>query len=79
MECSKCGKELEEKDFEVTWRRCSFCKIPVCDDCIHYMAVKRKGLYKEYIETLPVCEKCTPKKKVDEKLLGIVDEILGKE
>jgi len=43
------------------------------------MAVKRRGLYKEYVETLPVCEKCTPKKKVDEKLLDIVDEILGKD
>lgn len=76
LKCSKCGKELEEKDLGIHWRNCTFCKSPICSDCTHYMAVKRKGLYREYVETIPVCEDCTPKRKMDEMLAEIVDEVL---
>jgi hypothetical protein len=41
------------------------------------MAIMRKGLYREYIETLPVCKDCTPKKKLEKKISEIVDEVLG--
>jgi hypothetical protein len=77
MRCSTCSKELKEDEC-VTWRECSFCKSPICLDCIRYTAIRRQGLYKEYIDTIPVCKDCTPKKRLDEKLARIVDEILGR-
>jgi hypothetical protein len=76
MKCSSCGRELEERKYGVTWRACFSCKSPLCFECIHYVAVRKKGLYKEYIETIPVCKNCTPKKKIAEKLAKIVDEVL---
>jgi len=78
VKCSGCGKELDEKNLDVNWKYCTFCKSPICSDCTHFMAVKRKGLYKEYIETIPVCENCTPKKRMDRKLAEILDEVLGR-
>lgn len=77
MECSECGKELREDERGITWRECSFCGKPVCLDCIRYVAVKRKGIYKEFVDTIPVCKNCTPEKRLSDKLAKIVDEVLG--
>ncbi len=63
MNCSVCGKEIDEKKEGVIWRYCSFCKKPICFDDVHYIGVWRQGLYKDYVEVLPICEKCMPKKR----------------
>jgi len=78
MKCSSCGKELKSEDYETKWRKCYFCKSPICDDCTHFMAVRKEGVYKkDYLNTLSVCGKCTPKRLSDKQLLDIVDEVLG--
>ncbi|MFP3909614.1 MAG: hypothetical protein ACOC5L_02880 [Halobacteriota archaeon] len=78
MKCSTCGKELKDEDYDSVWVNCTFCKSPICEDCVHYIGVKKEDVYKEYTETLPVCKDCTPKTKVRKKLADIVDEVLGK-
>lgn len=77
MKCSICNKDLKE-DESGTWTRCSFCKSPICEDCVHYVGIKKEDVYKEYTETLPVCRECTPKQKIRRRLADIVDEVLGK-
>ncbi|RLI77434.1 hypothetical protein DRP05_10115 [Archaeoglobales archaeon] len=62
LKCVICGRELNPKEEERTWRRCSICKKPVCMEHIHYIGVWRRGLYKDYVEVIPVCEKYMPKK-----------------
>lgn len=76
MKCSTCNKDLKE-DETSKWTKCSFCKSPICEDCIHYVGVKKEDVYKEYTETIPVCRKCTPKQKIKRRLADIVDEVLG--
>lgn len=63
IKCSTCGRELAARDEEKTWRKCTFCKKPVCFDDIHYIGVQKRGLYGEYIEVMPVCEKDMLKKR----------------
>ncbi|MEM1578106.1 MAG: hypothetical protein QXN34_01970 [Archaeoglobaceae archaeon] len=60
--CVSCGKEMKDKDIGKEWRACYFCKKPVCFADLHYMGVWREGLYDRFIEVVPVCEKCKPKK-----------------
>lgn len=76
MKCSICNKDLKEDESGTT--RCSFCKSPICEDCVHYVAVKKEDVYKEYTEALPVCRECTPKQKIRRRLADILDEVLGK-
>jgi len=61
MKCVACGKELREEDEGITWRRCSICKRPVCFDDIRYIGTWIRGLYKNYINVIPVCPECLPK------------------
>ncbi|HID43399.1 MAG TPA: hypothetical protein EYP30_06460 [Archaeoglobaceae archaeon] len=61
--CVTCRKELKGDDEGKTWRTCSICKKPVCFDDIHYIGVWRRGLYRDYVEVIPVCEKDMPKKR----------------
>ncbi len=77
MKCSTCGKELKEDEYDSSWTECSFCKSLICEDCTHYVGIKKEDVYKEYTETLPVCVKCTPKQKIRRRLADIVDEMLG--
>jgi len=70
--CSTCGKEIK-KDV----RQCSICKKPLCPDCVRYMVVKRKTIYKEYEDSIPVCKDCLPKTRLKKKLARIVNEVFG--
>jgi len=63
LKCVVCGKPLKPEDEGKTWRRCAICKKPVCFDHLHYMGIWRRGLYKDYVEVVPVCEKDMPKKR----------------
>ncbi|WP_456327237.1 hypothetical protein [Archaeoglobus sp.] len=72
MKCVGCGRELREEDEGITWRRCSICKNPVCFDCIRYIGTWVRGLYKNFINVIPVCPNCLPKsmlKRLAEKKL----------
>jgi len=60
--CVDCKKELKALDKNREWRECFFCKKPVCLDDLRYMGVWKKGLYGEFIEVVPVCKNCKPKK-----------------
>lgn len=62
IKCVVCGKELKARDKNKEWRECFFCKKSVCFEDIHYVGVWRKGLYEEFIEVVPVCNQCKPKK-----------------
>ena len=72
LECKTCGKELKEDAEGIGWRRCTICKKPVCFDHIHYIGTWMRGLYKDYVTVIPVCEDELPRKrlkaKVEEKL-----------
>ncbi|AKG91610.1 hypothetical protein GAH_01071 [Geoglobus ahangari] len=72
LKCKTCGKELSEEDEGRTWRRCTICKKPVCFDDIHYIGTWMRGLYKDYVTVIPVCEDELPRKRlkaeVEEKL-----------
>jgi len=72
LKCKTCGKELREEDEGITWRKCTICKQPVCFDDIHYIGTWLRGLYKDYVNVIPVCKEELPKKKlraVAEKIL----------
>ena len=71
--CSTCERELEEKEV----RYCSICKATLCIDCIRYVGVRRKTIYREYEDVIPVCHRCFPKVKVRGKLAKILDEVFG--
>ncbi|MEG9194410.1 MAG: hypothetical protein HA490_01355 [Archaeoglobales archaeon] len=62
VRCETCKRELNIKDKNEDWRECFFCKKPVCFDDLHYVGVWKKGLYNEFIEVVPVCKNCRPKK-----------------
>ncbi len=71
LKCVTCGKELREDEEGITWRRCSICKSPVCLNDIRYMGTWVRGLYKNYVTVIPVCENCLPKsmlKRLAEKI-----------
>lgn len=70
MECKTCGKELGK-----VVRRCTICKATLCLDCVRYMVVRKKTLYKEYEDSIPVCRDCLPEIKLRGKLAKIVDEV----
>lgn len=59
--CSTCGKELLPNDLGKNWRKCHFCGEPMCFDDTHYLSVRVKGLYNDYLDVVPVCKKCYPK------------------
>lgn len=63
IKCVTCGRELKPEDEGKTWRECSICKKPICLDDIHYIGVWRRGLYRNYVEVIPVCKEDMPKKK----------------
>jgi|Deesub1362B_J571_1020462.scaffolds.fasta_scaffold00140_16 hypothetical protein len=63
MKCKTCGRALKTEDEGIIWRRCEICKTPVCFNDIHYMGTKVKGLYKDYIMVIPVCEDELKRKK----------------
>ncbi len=69
MKCSTCGKEVEDVKY------CSICKAPICLDCVHYVGVRKKTIYKEYDDAIPVCKNCLPKIKLKGKLVRILDEV----
>ncbi|WP_276627630.1 MULTISPECIES: hypothetical protein [Archaeoglobus] len=60
--CVICGKEIKSKTEGDEWRYCYFCKKPVCFDDIRYIGIWKEGLYQKYVEVIPVCKKCKPKK-----------------
>jgi len=62
IRCVDCGRELKSKEQNREWRECFFCKKPVCFDDLRYVGVWKKELYGEFIEVMPVCRKCKPKK-----------------
>ncbi|TDA27256.1 MAG: hypothetical protein DSO01_03445 [Archaeoglobi archaeon] len=62
VRCETCRRELNIKDKNKDWRECFFCKKPVCFDDLHYVGVWKRGLYDEFIEVVPVCKNCRPKK-----------------
>ncbi|TDA27707.1 MAG: hypothetical protein DSN99_03860 [Archaeoglobi archaeon] len=62
VRCETCKRELNIKDKNKDWRECFFCKKPVCFDDLHYVGVWKRGLYDEFIEVVPVCKNCRPKK-----------------
>ncbi len=72
IRCKTCGKELNEADEGKTWRKCTICKKPVCFEDIHYIGTWMRGLYKDYVTVIPVCEDELPrkrlKKEVDDRL-----------
>ncbi len=51
------------------------CKSPLCLECVRYMVVKRKLVYREYYESVPVCKDCMPEARLRKKLARIVDEV----
>lgn len=59
--CAICGKEMKDGEGR-EWRYCYFCKRPVCFGDLHYIGVWREGLYEKYVEVVPICKKCKPKK-----------------
>jgi hypothetical protein len=63
VECVTCGKLLKVNENGITWRECSICKKPVCFNDIHYIGTWVRGLYRDYITVIPVCEKEFPKKR----------------
>ncbi len=63
MQCVTCGRELNERREGKEWRFCTFCKKPVCFDDLHYLGVWKRGLYRDYVEVVPVCKSCLPKKR----------------
>ncbi|AEA46410.1 hypothetical protein [Archaeoglobus veneficus] len=63
LKCVVCGKELKKDDEGRAWRKCTICKKPVCFDHLRYMGVWRRGLYRDYVEVVPVCENDMPKKR----------------
>jgi len=69
--CESCGREADEV------RRCAICKKVLCMDCVRYLVVKKKTIYKEYEDSIPVCKDCLPKTKLKKKLADIVREVLG--
>ena len=44
-------------------RECSICKRPLKPDDIHYIGLWRRGIYKDYVEVIPVCKDDLPKKR----------------
>ncbi len=62
VRCEVCKREFNIKDKNKDWRECFFCKKPVCFDDVHYVGVWKKGLYNEFIEVVPVCKNCRPRK-----------------
>ena len=54
---------LKPEDEGITWRRCEICRAPVCFNDIHYRGTKVKGLYKDYVMVIPVCEDELKRKK----------------
>ncbi len=72
LRCKTCGKNLKEEDRGTAWRECTICKKPVCFDHIHYIGTWMRGLYKDYVTVIPVCEDELPRKKlktqIEEKL-----------
>jgi hypothetical protein len=63
LKCQICERALNPKEEGKVWRSCSICKKPICFDDLHYMCMWRRGLYKDYAECIPACEKCMPKKR----------------
>ena len=61
LKCSTCGKELLPKDLGKKWRRCHFCEAPICFNDTHYLGVRVKGLYTDYLDVVSVCKECYPK------------------
>lgn len=61
--CSDCGKRIDPDDAEKEWRKCRWCKKPVCFDCSRYIGVKAVGMYSDYIEVVRLCRKCYPEKR----------------
>ncbi|RLI79651.1 hypothetical protein DRP05_03105 [Archaeoglobales archaeon] len=70
--CDSCGRESEDL------RQCSVCKKNLCSDCARYMVVKRKTIYKEFEDSIPVCKDCLPTTSLKKKLVDIVDAVLGR-
>lgn len=72
LSCKTCGRDLKEEEEGLTWRKCTICKQPVCFDHIHYIGTWMRGLYKDYVTVIPVCEDELPrkrlKKEIEEKL-----------
>ncbi|MCS7129961.1 MAG: MDM20/NAA25 family protein [Archaeoglobaceae archaeon] len=62
VKCIICEKSMKLRDQEKEWRECFFCKKPVCFEDLRYVGVWRKGLYSEFIEVVPICGNCKPKK-----------------
>ncbi len=42
------------------------------------MVVKRKTIYKEFEDSIPVCKDCLPTTSLKKKLVDIVDAVLGR-
>jgi hypothetical protein len=42
---------------------CSICKKQLNLDEVHYIGFWRKGLYKDYVEVIPVCKDDLPRKR----------------
>ncbi len=70
LKCKTCGKDLTEEDRGITWRECTICKKPVCFDHIHYIGTWMRGLYKDYVTVIPVCEDELPRKKLKTRIEG---------
>lgn len=60
--CSVCGKEITPEDARKEWRKCQWCKKPMCFDCCKYIGVNVDGLYSNYIKVIRLCKKCHPEK-----------------
>jgi len=53
--CKDCGKELPAVEEGRTWSRCDFCGEPLCRSCTHYIAVRSKELYGDFVKILRTC------------------------
>ena len=54
--CRDCGKELSGTTEGKTWRRCDFCGGPICRADTHYIAVRSKELYGDFVKILRACQ-----------------------
>ncbi len=64
-------------EIDTEQRVCEFCGRIVCLDCLGYIAVHKRSMYKNYEDLVPVCPSCKPRAMLSRKLLEIVDEVFG--
>ncbi len=72
-QCPECGRYFESRKM----RKCRLCGREICPECVNFIAVHKKTIYRDYEELIPVCSQCTPRVMLNRKLNRMIDEVFG--